>query len=137
LFASRIATLAIQTFGIPVLREGNVITLTTTTLEVAEACSGLRSLISLISLGVVFAYFTKKIFWQRVALVALCIPIAIFVNSLRVTITGIMASYYGESVAKGFYHDFSGYLLFIVALLLLFCVSGIFTFFSRKRVGLK
>ena len=86
--------------GIPVLREGNVFQLADTTLAVAEACSGIRSLISLLALGTVFAYFTKKLFWQRAVLILTCLPIAISVNALRVTATGILANTYGPSIAQ-------------------------------------
>jgi exosortase len=113
------ASFSLDHLGIPVLREGNIIYLTDTTLEVAEACSGIRSLISLLALGVVFSYFTKKTFWERAIIVITCFPIAILVNSFRVSATGILANYYGASVAEGFFHGFSGYILFLFALILL------------------
>lgn len=122
-FASACAELSLQLVGIPVLREGNVIHLARTSLEVAEACSGIRSLISLLALGTVFAYFTKTVFWQRLVLVLACFPIAIVVNALRVSVTGILAHSYGPSVAEGFFHGFSGYVLFLVAMALLFLLS--------------
>ena len=123
LFASNVAEQSLQLFGIPVLREGNVIHLADTSLEVAEACSGIRSLISLLALGTIFAYFTKNILWQKTLLICLCFPIAIFVNAFRVSATGILANYYGISVAQGFFHDFSGYILFIAAFVLM-VISG-------------
>ena len=120
LFASRVATESLQLFGIPVLREGNIIHLAHTTLDVAEACSGIRSLISLLALGTIFAYLTQKVFWKRVVLVLSCFPIAIVVNALRVSATGILANHYGIKAAEGFFHGFSGYLLFIFAFMLMF-----------------
>ncbi len=123
LFASRVATFSLQMLDIPVLREGNVIHLAHTSLSVAEACSGIRSLISLLALGFVFAYFTQKIFWKRAVLVIACFPIAIIVNALRVSATGILAQYYGISVAEGFFHGFSGFILFIAAFALMFAVG--------------
>ena len=119
LFASNVAAFSLQQIRIPVLQEGNIINLAHTSLEVAEACSGIRSLISLLALGTVFAYFTKKIFWQRAVLVLSCFPIAILVNALRISATGVLANYYGISVAEGFFHGFSGYLLFLFAIVLL------------------
>lgn len=119
LFASNIATFSLQQMDVPVLQEGNVIHLASTTLEVAEACSGIRSLISLLTLGIVFAYFAKKIWWQRAVLVVACFPIAILINALRVSATGILANFYGLEYAQGFFHGFSGFVLFIVALGLL------------------
>lgn len=91
LFASKVATFSLQILGIAVLRQGNIIELAQTRLEVAEACSGIRSLISFLALGTVFAYMSKKQFWQRVVLILACFPIAILVNSLRVCVTGVLA----------------------------------------------
>jgi exosortase len=132
LFASKVATVSLSMLGIPILREGNIIKLADTTLAVAEACSGIRSLISLLALGTVFAYFTKKSFWQRAVLILSCIPIAIFVNALRVSATGILANYYGTSVAQGFFHGFSGYLLFLVAFVLLVGEGFLLSKFQRQ-----
>lgn len=113
LFASWVATKSLMLFGIPVFREGNVISLTNTTLEVAEACSGLRSLISLVALGTAYAFFALKKGSSRTVLIAACVPIAVFVNAVRVSATGILAHLFGDGVAQGFYHDFSGYVLFV------------------------
>lgn len=115
LFASRVAEASLRAVDLPVLREGNIIHLPQATLEVAEACSGIRSLMSLLALGVVFAFLTKSKSWQRALLVVVCFPVAILVNSLRVSATGILANYYGMAAAEGFFHGFSGYVLFIVA----------------------
>jgi exosortase len=122
-FASAVAAFALQEFGLPVLREGNIIHLANTSLEVAEACSGIRSLMSLLALGTVFAYLKQEKGWQRAVMVAACIPIAIVVNALRVTMTGFLANAYGSTVAEGFFHGFSGYALFIAAMVLLYAVS--------------
>ena len=95
-FASSFAASCIDLIGIPVLREGNVIHLANTSLEVAEACSGIRSLISLLALGTVFAMFAQRGLVLRLLLVLSCFPIAIFVNAFRVTLTGVLASYFGR-----------------------------------------
>ncbi|MEW5803015.1 MAG: exosortase A [bacterium] len=120
IFASRVAAFSIEHLGIPVLREGNIIILAHATLEVAEACSGLRSLISLLALGTVFAYFTQKGFWQRLILVLSCFPIAVFINALRVTVTGVLAHYWGSAAAEGLFHEFIGFGTFFMAFVLLF-----------------
>jgi len=86
----------------------------------------------LLALGTVFAYFTKKTFWQRAVLILSCIPIAILVNALRVTATGILANYYGTSVAQGFFHGFSGYLLFLVAFVILVGEGFLLSKFQRQ-----
>jgi exosortase len=115
LLASRVGELTLMALGIPVLREGNVIVLAHTTLEVVEACSGIRSLAALITLGVVYGYFTDPRTSVRVAIVLSSIPIAVVANALRVAGTGVAAQYYGPGVAEGFFHTFSGWVVFIVA----------------------
>ena len=119
LFAAKTATFCLYNFGIPVLREGNVIVLAGTTLEVAEACSGIRSLQALLALGTVYAYFTQHVMWKRWTLVLLSIPIAIAANAFRVTGTGVLTHYWGVEAAQGFYHTFEGWLIFVVAFALL------------------
>jgi exosortase len=108
---------------IPALREGNIIHLPNTTLFVAEACSGLRSLMALITLGVVFAYFFRKSWGERIIIVASAIPIAIIVNALRVTITGILTYHFGEKAADGAIHEFQGLITFGAAFLLLLVLA--------------
>ena len=99
LFASKVAAKFLYLIGIPVLREGNIILLANTSLEVAEACSGIRSLISLLALSVVFAYFSQKTTLKRVLLILSTFPIAIIANAARVTGTGVLAHHYGDRVA--------------------------------------
>ena len=119
LFAAKTATFCLFNFGIPVLREGNVIVLSGMTLEVAEACSGIRSLQALLALGTVYAYFSQRVMWKQWVLVLLSIPIAIVANAFRVSGTGVLAHYIGIEAAEGFYHTFSGWLIFVVAFALL------------------
>ena len=125
LLASRAGETTLQALSIPVLREGNVITLSTMQLEVAEACSGIRSLMSLLSLAIVYGYFTYDSLWRRTALIVASIPIAIFANAARVAGTGVAAHYYGSAAAEGFLHTFSGWLVFVVAFLLLLAVDSL------------
>ena len=115
LLASRFASGVLSMVGIQVLREGNVIILANTTLEVAEACSGIRSLVSLITLGILLGYFTESRLWVRWLLALATIPTAIFANGLRVAGTGILAHYWGPEAAEGFFHTFSGWLVFAFA----------------------
>lgn len=115
LLASRAGEAALTALGIPVLREGNVIVLAHTTLEVAEACSGIRSLVSLITLGIVYGYFTDSRTSVRVLIALSTIPVAIVANGLRVAGTGIAAQVYGPEAAEGFFHEFSGWVVFVVA----------------------
>ena len=155
LFASRCAVWAMRVFDIPVLREGNVIELyplgsvTTKRLEVVEACSGIRSLMTLVTLAVVFAYFTSpsddegkggrgfEIFrkLRAVLIVLAAVPIAIITNAARVSGTGILARYYGTEVADGFFHEFSGWVIYIVAFLMLFAFGWLLDRFNPTRRG--
>ena len=115
LLASRFGAATLWTIGIPVLREGNLITLASTTLEVAEACSGIRSLVALFTLSLVYGYFNERSMWKRAVLVVSIVPIAIVANALRVTAIGLAAHWYGPTVLDGPFHTVSGWLVFIVA----------------------
>lgn len=120
LIAAKSAVLSLQELGIPALVEGNIIHLAHTQLFVADACSGLRSLMALITLGVVFAHFFKRgVVWLQILLVLSTIPIAILVNSFRVGLTGYLAHHFGEEVATGAIHDFQGVITFGLAFLVL------------------
>ena len=123
LMASDYATRVIKLLGVPALREGNVIELAQMKLQVVEACSGIRSLVTLAALAVVYAYFTEKRWARRAALVIAVIPIAIGANAARVAGTGVMAHAWGVQAAEGFLHGFSGWLVFVVAVLLLLAFS--------------
>jgi exosortase len=123
LLASRFGTSVMSLAGVPVLREGNVLVLSNTTLEVAEACSGIRSLVSLLTLGLLLGYFSDRRNWVRTVLPLATIPIAIFANGMRVAGTGVAAYYYGPEAAEGFFHTFSGWLVFVAALALLVLIQ--------------
>lgn len=125
LLASRVGEVTLDALQIPVLREGNVIILAHTSLEVAEACSGIRSLISLLTLGLVYGYFMDPRGGVRVAIAASTIPIAIIANALRVAGTGVAAHHFGAEAAQGFFHTFSGWLVFVVAFSMLFVVASV------------
>ncbi len=163
LFASRCAVWSMSLLDIPVLRQGNVIELIPLggreikKLEVVEACSGIRSLMTLATLAVVFAYFSfprdendsngdgngkgggiwKWIksygFWRSAILVASAVPIAILTNAGRVSGTGVLAHYYGTQVADGFFHTFSGWVIYIVAFVMLFAVGWILDRFRPAK----
>ena len=159
LFASRCAVWSMSVLGIPVLRQGNVIELKplnsfdTKKLEVVEACSGIRSLMTLVTLAVVFAYFSHTPssnsptsgtrfgwlknywFWRAVILIISAVPIAILTNAFRVSGTGVLAHYYGTAVADGFFHSFSGWAIYIVAFILLFGIGMILDRFKPAPAG--
>jgi exosortase len=115
LLASQAGESVIAAAGIPVLREGNVLHLPARTLEVAEACSGIRSLVSLLMLGIVLGYFTEKRTSARVLIALAAVPIAIVANASRVAGTGLAAEWISPAAADGFFHTFSGWLMFVVA----------------------
>ena len=115
LVASQVGETAIAAAGIPVLREGNVLHLPARTLEVAEACSGIRSLVSLLFMAIVLGYFTDLRTSGRVVLTLAAIPIAILANAARVAGTGLASEWIGPAAAEGFFHTFSGWLMIVVA----------------------
>jgi exosortase len=115
LLASRLADGALTLLSVPVLREGNILELPNQRLSVVEACSGIRSLLSLTFLSLVYGYFFEKKVWIRVVLFVSTIPIAIVANSSRVTITGILTQVKPEA-AEGFFHEAEGWVIFMVAL---------------------
>jgi exosortase len=119
LVASRLGEGVIAVAGVPVLREGNLLILADTALEVAEACSGIRSLVSLVTVAVVAAYFRGGSRAGGAALVMMSVPIAVIANAARVAGTGLAAHVWGPEVADGFFHTFSGWVVFIVAACLL------------------
>lgn len=120
LIASYLAEVTLSALHVPVLREGNLIVLANATLEVAEACSGLRSLVSLLTLAIVYGYFTDPRAGLRIALVLGTVPVAIIANGLRVAGTGLAAQHYGAKAAEAFFDTFSGWILFSIAFSLLF-----------------
>jgi exosortase D (VPLPA-CTERM-specific) len=135
MFAAKTAAFCLYNFGIPVLREGNVIMLAGTTLEVADACSGIRSLQALLALGTVYAYFTQSALWKRWTLVVLAVPIAIAANAFRVSGTGVLAHYWGAEAAVGFYHTFEGWLVFVMAFILLFASGAVLSKVGVRQRG--
>jgi exosortase len=103
-------------FGVPTIQEGNVIKLAGRSLQVAEACSGMRSIMGLLALGVAFAYFWERPLWERLFLLASTVPIAILANICRVTGTGLIYYWGYEQFAQGFYHEFTGWFVFLFAM---------------------
>lgn len=113
LISSEIGVMIIRMFGISVFLEGNVIDLGTMKLQVVEACSGLRYMFPLVTLGLIAAYFYKDSLWKRIIVVLSSIPITILMNSIRIGIIGVLVEYGGPSQAEGFLHDFEGWIVFM------------------------
>jgi len=119
LFVTRVSVATLKLSGVSVLREGNIIMFPSTTLEVADACSGIRSLLSLLALAVAFAFFLQMVPWKRWVLICSAVPIAVCTNALRVIVTGFLAQYWGAQAAQGFFHEFAGLVVFGMAMVLL------------------
>lgn len=129
--ASRLASAMLALFGVPVLREGNVIHLPSLTLDVVEACSGLRSLVSLITLAVFYGYLFEPRLGRRIFLILSAIPIAVFANGFRIMGSGMLGEYISPTLAEGFFHSFSGWLIFVLSLLLLFFLRSLLGLLDR------
>ena len=119
ILASKIAAVLLPLAGVPVFREGNIIRLPTMPLEVAEACSGIRSLLSLTTIAIIYGYFQETSNWRRMVLAVASIPIAILANSFRIFGTGLLVQYWSPEVAEGFFHSLSGMFIFLFSLALL------------------
>ena len=153
IWASQAAIWGIRAFEVASVRKGNVIEILPQgatqiiALEVVEACSGIRSLMTLVTLALVLAYFTREKtpertpfwknfdFWRALILMFSAIPIAILTNAGRVTATGILTYYYGKRATESTWHDLSGWLVYLVALILLLSVNFLLKFLAQKRRG--
>jgi exosortase len=131
LFASSVAETVLSVLGYPVLREGNVLELASQRLQVVEACSGIRSLLALTFLSLVYGYFFTNVTWVRVALFLSTVPIAISANAGRVTLTGILSEI-NPDYATGFYHTVSGWVLFAVGFVMLIVAHQVFQGIHRR-----
>ncbi len=134
ILASKLSATVLPYCGVPVFREGNVINLPAMPLEVAQACSGIRSLLSLTTLAIMYGYLTEKRVGVRVALALASVPIAVAANGLRIVGTGLLVQYWDPEKAEGFFHAFSGWLIFVVSLLMLFVLHRVINVFRRPEV---
>jgi exosortase D (VPLPA-CTERM-specific) len=116
LISSKLGVTILQLYGLPAYREGNIIDLGFTQLQVVDACSGLHSLISMVVLCLLLVYFFKDHIWKRSVLLVSSIPLSIVTNSMRIAMTGILYKYFGARVAEGFFHGFSGWLIFVFSI---------------------
>jgi exosortase len=134
ILASQFAEFSLSILGIPVLREGNVLELASQKLNVVEACSGIRSLLSLTFLALVYGYFFESKQWIRTTLFLATIPIAIFANGLRVTITGILSEV-NKDYAEGVFHSMEGWVIFMVAMVALLTLHQVLLWLARLGKG--
>lgn len=133
LLASRLASDILPVFNVPVLREGNVIRLPAMPLEVAEACSGIRSLMTLGTLSIIYGYFLEASLPRRAILALLSIPIAVAANAVRIVGTGICVQYWDPDKALGFFHEFSGWVIFLASLAMLYGMHLLMCLFWKKE----
>ena len=117
--ASRFVAETLPIFSVPVLREGNIINIPGIALEVADACSGIRSLLSLATLAIIYGYLTEKRLAVRWLIALAAVPISVVANSVRIIGTGLLVQYWDRDKALGFFHVFAGWLIFVVSLLML------------------
>lgn len=131
LLASQLASELLALCGVPVLRQGNIIELPSMTLEVVQACSGIRSLVSLLTLAVIYGYFLEKRWIGRTLLALSAIPIAVMANAVRIMGTGLLGQYWSPEKAEGFFHSFSGWVIFVISLALLFLAHSVVQWLGR------
>ena len=124
LIVSKISVSMLASVGIPVLRDGNVIHLPAHTFEVVQACSGLRSLVTLLTLATIIAYFTLRSNLLRGLLIACAVPAAVLVNIIRVTLIVAAYYYWGYDLTEGTVHTTFGVVIFILALLIIYMIRG-------------
>lgn len=132
LLASSWAAFLLNLCSIPVYRSGNILMLPQRTLDVAEACSGIRSLFSLIALAMLVAYFVPARFWVRLGLVLSAVPIALGANAARIAATGLIGRWFGAQYSEGFFHEFSGWVIFVVAFLALLAEASLLARWYRR-----
>lgn len=135
LLASRLACVLLDVLQIPVLRQGNIIMLTSMSLDVVEACSGLRSLMSLITVAVLFSLFFERRTWMRCLLILLAVPVAVLANALRIVLTALLAQCVNAQFAQGFFHALSGLVLFVLSFGVLAGFHALGARFTRSKMA--
>lgn len=133
-FASRLASGLLALIGVPVLREGNVIYLPSLTLDVVDACSGLRFLVSLLTLAVFYGYLFETRISRRIILILSSIPIAVVTNGIRIMGSGVLGEYWSPDKAVGFFHLYSGWLIFLFSLGLLLLIHAVLRLIDHHRL---
>ena len=137
MISSQLGSAFIRMCGLSVHVSGNVIDLGVTQLQVVDACSGLRFVFPLFAIGIIYAYMFERVMWKRIVCALAAIPIAIFTNGLRIGITGVLTYIYGPKAAQGFFHDFSGWAIFMAATFFLVILAQFLRLFPPKTQGKK
>ncbi len=131
--AAKQAAWALDVLGVPVLLDGNIIHLSQISLGVTEACSGIRSLISLLAGAAAWAYLMLPVGWLAVVFVAAAVPITILANAARVVATGLIGQWFGVEYASGFFHEFAGWVVYVFAFVCLLSVYTLIKLVYRHR----
>lgn len=129
--ASELGELMITAMGIPVLREGNILRIPSQPLDIAEACSGIRSLMTLLFLALIISYFTDKKVWMRWALLFATVPIAILANGMRVAITALLSEH-NKEWASGWFHEMEGFIIYFIDIIALLAVHRLINVAAKK-----
>ncbi len=137
LISSQLGVAVIRLFGISVFVEGNVIDLGAFKLQVIEACSGLRYLFPLMTLGFIAAYFFKGAFWKRAIIFLSSMPITVLMNSFRIGVIGVLVDNWGQSMAEGFLHDFEGWVVFMACTGLLVAEMWLLAKIGKNKLPLR
>jgi len=135
ILASKVAATSLPLFGVPCFRDGNVINLPSIALEVAEACSGIRSLMSLVTLAIIYGYLVDKRLWVRWVLALASVPIAVLANSVRIIGTGLLAQYWDPNKAEGYFHASWGWIIFVVSLGMLYATHVLIRLILPEKGG--
>ena len=135
LLASQVASTVLPVLGVPVLREGNVINLPAMPLEVAQACSGIRSLMSLLTLAIIYGFLLEKRHWVRWVLALASVPITVAANDVRIVGTGLLVQYWDPEKAEGYFHASWGLIIFVVSLIMLYALHGLIRFLFPEKGG--
>lgn len=134
LLASQQASSFSQWIGIPVLREGNILHLSNTVLQVVDACSGLRSVTTMLALSTFFSYTMNRKNINRLLIVLSAVPIALLLNIIRLVATVVLAKYFNPEIAQSFLHDLSGYFTFFIGLVLIYGLCSAVSVFEKRRL---
>jgi exosortase len=135
LMASRLGAQGLVMVGVHALRQGNLLILPNVTLEVVEACSGVRSLLSLSAAAVAYVYLAESSMWKRCLLVALTIPIVILSNGLRLVATGVLSFVYGAQADSGPTHTALGLAFFVLAFLSIILIHILLRHLTTRRIA--
>lgn len=133
LWSSKMSVAFLHLAGVPVFRQGNIINLPNTQLQVATACSGISSLLSLFTLALIFGYISQSSFLRRTVIALSSLFIAVFMNWLRISLTSLITYYWTDKIAQGFYHSFSGWLVFVAAFAILLGENAVINKFRKKH----